>query len=51
MYIEIGHDPWQRVCNLLVVVRFLFESPKEAPKSSKIFQNHLEDKINIPKEV
>jgi hypothetical protein len=38
-YIKVGHDPWQRVRNLLVVVHFLFESLKETPKFSKNVSN------------
>jgi hypothetical protein len=31
VYIEVMRDPWQKVCNLFIVVCFLFESLKQAP--------------------
>ncbi len=34
-YTEVGHVPWQKVCNLFVVICSLFESSKEAPNSSR----------------
>jgi hypothetical protein len=36
VYIEVGCNPWGRVGNLLVVVRYLFESPK---KTSNFLRN------------
>ncbi len=35
VYTKNGCDPWQRGHNLLIVVRFLSESLKEAPNSSR----------------
>ncbi len=34
-YIEVGCDPWQRVCNLFVAIRSLSEFLKKKPNSLK----------------
>jgi hypothetical protein len=34
-YINVGHDPRQRDCNLLVDVHYLSKSPKVVMNSSK----------------
>jgi hypothetical protein len=34
-YVEVGHVPWWRVCNLFVDVRSLFESSKKALNFSR----------------
>jgi len=33
VYIEVGCDPWQRVCNLFVAIRSLSEFLKKTPNS------------------
>jgi hypothetical protein len=40
-YTEVRHDPWQKVCNLFVVVCTLFKSlkePKFSRNASKLFR-------------
>jgi hypothetical protein len=35
VYTKAGHDPWQRTCNLLVVICSSSELPKKTPNFSR----------------